>query len=112
MCMYRLEYMYLCIRIKPTVIGKQCKNKIYLQSKICLLTYDDVERFYCKRAILCLSSSIILTPHPRLRPASVYPRLCWGGGHTRRAERGKTRDIGLPSYSNNLSTYDGLNVAT
>jgi len=25
---------------------------------------------------------------PPLRPASVYPRLCWGGGHTRRAERG------------------------
>jgi hypothetical protein len=42
---------------------------------------------------------------PPLRPASVYPRLCWGvgGGHTRRAERGgesifwNPRDIGLPS---------------
>jgi hypothetical protein len=38
------------------------------------------------------------------------PLLCCGGGHTRRAERGgggsifwKTREIGLPSYSNNLS---------
>ncbi len=29
--------------------------------------------FYCKRAILFLSSSKILTPHPPLRPASVYP---------------------------------------
>ncbi len=28
--------------------------------------------FYCKRAILFLSSSKILTPHPPLRPASVY----------------------------------------
>ena len=39
--------------------------------------------FYCKRAILFLSSSKILTPHPPLRPASVA-----GGGQTRRAERG------------------------
>ncbi len=29
--------------------------------------------FYCKRAILFLSSSKILIPHPPLRPASVYP---------------------------------------
>jgi hypothetical protein len=35
--------------------------------------------FFCKRAILFLSSSKILTPHPPLRPASVYPRLCCGG---------------------------------
>ncbi len=37
--------------------------------------------FYCKRAILFLSSSKILTPHPPLRPASVYPRprLCCAG---------------------------------
>jgi hypothetical protein len=34
--------------------------------------------FYCKRTILFLSSSKILTPHPPLRPASVYPRLCCG----------------------------------
>jgi hypothetical protein len=40
-----------------------------------------------------------------------------GGGHTRRAERGvggsifwKTRDRGLPSCSNNLSTHQTLNV--
>jgi hypothetical protein len=31
-CKYRLEYMYNCIRINPTVIGKECKNKMYLQS--------------------------------------------------------------------------------
>ncbi len=29
--------------------------------------------FDCKRAILFLSSSKIFTPHPPLRPASVYP---------------------------------------
>jgi hypothetical protein len=43
--------------------------------------------FYCKRAILFLSSSEILTPHPPLRPASVYAFVA-GGGQTRRAERG------------------------
>jgi hypothetical protein len=32
-----------------------------------------VERLYCKRPILCLASSKILTPHPPHRPASVYP---------------------------------------
>jgi hypothetical protein len=26
MCMYLLEYMYQCIRINPTVNGKECKN--------------------------------------------------------------------------------------
>jgi hypothetical protein len=54
-----------------------------------------------------------IDPSPPLHPASVYPPplLGEGGGHTHRAERGvggsifwKTRDIGLPSYSNNLST--------
>ncbi len=46
--------------------------------------------YYCKRAILCLSSSKISTPHPPLRPALVYPRRCWGagGGHTRRGGEG------------------------
>ncbi len=43
---------------------------------------------------------------------SVYPCLCWGGGrgrtHSPGGEEGggsifwKTRDIGLPSFSNNL----------
>ncbi len=41
-----------------------------------------VERLYCKRPILCLVSSKILTPHPPHRPASVYP-FCAGGGHKR-----------------------------
>ena len=41
------------------------------------------EIIYCKRAILSLSSTKILTPIPL-----CTPRLCWGGGHTRQAERG------------------------
>ncbi len=57
--------------------------------------------FYCKRAILFLSSSKILTPHPPLRPASVLrgeDRLAgreggWG------VNIWKTKEIGLPSYS-------------
>jgi hypothetical protein len=45
--------------------------------------------FYCKRAILFLSSSKILTPHPPNRAASVYtPAFVAGGGQTRRAARG------------------------
>jgi hypothetical protein len=48
-----------------------------------------VERLYCKRPILCLASSQILTPHPPHRPASVYPPAFGaGGGHTRWLERG------------------------
>ncbi len=38
--------------------------------------------FYCKRAILFLSSSKILTPHPPLRPASLSsPASKAGGGY-------------------------------
>ncbi len=37
-----------------------------------------------KRAILFLSSPKLLTPHPPLRPASVYPPPCGGGGQTQR----------------------------
>ncbi len=51
-------------------------------------------------------------PPPSLPVECVPPAYVGGGGHTRQAERGgggsivwKTRDIGLPSYSNNLSTY-------
>ncbi len=62
--------------------------------------------FYCKRAILFLSSSKILTPHPPLRPASLSsPATKAGDTHSPGGEgdRGsifwKTREIGLPSYS-------------
>jgi hypothetical protein len=67
--------------------------------------------FYCKRAILFLSSSKILTPHPTLGPASLsYPRNN-GGGYTLARRRGgwgvnSSEDvrhwIGLLQY--NLST--------
>jgi hypothetical protein len=42
-----------------------------------------VERLYCKRPILCLASSKLLTPHPPLRPASVRGEdtlARWRGG--------------------------------
>jgi hypothetical protein len=62
--------------------------------------------FYCKRAILFLSSSKIFTPHPPLRQASVYRGLCCGGRTNSPGGGGmggsifwKTREIGLPSYS-------------
>jgi hypothetical protein len=63
--------------------------------------------FYCKRAILFLSSSKILTPHPPLRPASVFlPPLLRGEDRLAGRREGvggsifwKTREIGLPSYS-------------
>jgi hypothetical protein len=43
--------------------------------------------FYCKRAILFISSSKILTPHPPLRPASLYsPRN--KGGYSLAGRRG------------------------
>ena len=29
-CMYRLKYMYQCIRTNPILIGKEGKNKMYL----------------------------------------------------------------------------------
>ena len=44
--------------------------------------------FYCKRAILFLSSSTILTPHPPLRPASLSSPLNKGGGYTIAGRRG------------------------
>jgi hypothetical protein len=38
------------------------------------------EIIYCKRAILSLSSSKILTPIPLSARRMCTPRLCWGGG--------------------------------
>ncbi len=66
----------------------------------------------------CLSSSKILTPHPPLHPCEcVLPRNK-SGGYTFPGRRGggvgsifwKTRDIGLPSYRNNLSTLRRINL--
>jgi hypothetical protein len=31
-CMYRLKYMYQCIRTNPILIDKEGKNKMYLES--------------------------------------------------------------------------------
>ncbi len=44
--------------------------------------------FYCNRAILFLSSSKILTPHPPLRPASLSSPRNIGGRYTLAWRRG------------------------
>ncbi len=61
--------------------------------------------FYCKRAILFLSSSIILTPIPlSARRVCPPPATKAGGTHSPGGEADggsifwKTREIGLPSY--------------
>jgi hypothetical protein len=96
---------FILILILRSVVGGGYKKLWSLFPFLCL---NRREIIYCKRAILCLSSSKILTPHPPLRLASVSspPQQMRGYTHTRRAERGmrgqyfgKTRDIGLPSYS-------------
>jgi hypothetical protein len=63
-------------------------NYVFVRMRYCTLlaarkstldnacTFTDiypVERLYCKRPILCLASSKILTSHPPHRPASVRP---------------------------------------
>ncbi len=74
---------------------------------------QDVERLYCKRPILCLSSSKILTPRPdplTARRVCTHPPFGAGGGHPRWVEKGvgrsifwKTRDTALYStYVNTL----------
>ncbi len=51
-------------------------------------------RDHCKRAILFLSSSKILTPHPPLRPASVYsPPLLRGEDRLARRRGGRGVNI-------------------
>ncbi len=58
--------------------------------------------FNCKRAILFLSSSKILTPHPPLRPASLTSPRNKGREGDGGSIFWKTREIGLPSYSKNM----------
>jgi hypothetical protein len=55
--------------------AKQCKLRVERRQIGASTEYI----FYCKRAILFLSFSKILTPHPPLHPASVTSRLCCGG---------------------------------
>ncbi len=43
LCVYVSAWIYVsvyCIRINPNVIGNVCKNKMYLESWICVLMYD------------------------------------------------------------------------
>ncbi len=46
------------------------------------------ERLYSMRPIQCLASSKILTPHPPIRPASVYPPPAFRPGTVSRARLG------------------------
>ncbi len=75
--------------------------------------------FYCKRAILFLSSSKILTPPPiplSARRACPPPATKAGGTHSRGGEGDggsifwKTREIGLPSYSKICTLWAGLTM--
>jgi hypothetical protein len=66
---------------------------------------QSIERLYCKRPILCLASSKILTPTPlTARRVCSTPRLwCWGRTHSLGGEGGggpifwKTADTALYS---------------
>jgi hypothetical protein len=49
-----------------------------------------------------------IDPHPPLRPVSVYPPPLLGGEGSGGSIFWKTRDIGLPFYSNNLSTVAAM----
>jgi hypothetical protein len=71
------------------------------------------------KAILCLASSKILTPHPPLRPASVYPPPWLQGEDTLAGRRGgwgsifwKTQDTALYStyIESSLRTPNSLPV--
>ncbi len=102
-----LANKYNLFLIDINIIKLQLKTTAVLDFSWSLRVLSTEYIFYCKRAILFLSSSKILTPHPPLRPASVYPCLCCGG----RADSPgggegdggsifwKTREIGSPSYS-------------
>ncbi len=66
------------------------------------------QRDHCKRAVLFLSPSKILTPHPPLPLRVRPPPATQGGGGGTHSPGGegkmRLREIGLASYSNNLST--------
>jgi hypothetical protein len=73
-----------------------------------------IERLDCKRPILWLASSKILTPHPPLHPASVSSPRTKGGGYTLAGGAGGGGTIfwktpGTALYSTYVSTlwYSG-----
>ncbi len=51
--MYRLKYIYQGIRTNPTLIGKECKNKMYLESQICVSMQDCIS-LTINRYCICL----------------------------------------------------------
>ncbi len=73
-------------RSSPTSWRRKSSRSRHSSRSSPSLTGQTVERLYCKRPILCLASSKILTPH---RPASVYlPPLVRGRTHSLGGEGG------------------------
>ncbi len=77
--------------------SKKCRNytfyvwwAVWCLSNGCTVQVAQHRReiIYCKRAILCLSSSKILIPHHPLRLASVSSPPNKGGGYTLAGRRG------------------------
>ncbi len=99
-----------------------CTNPAIARRKDRIVEYTKTTEciFYCKMAILFLSSSKILTPPPPLRPASVYPPPLLRGEDRLAGRRGggegsifwKTREIGLPSYSKICTLWPKLSLRT
>ncbi len=79
-----LQNRCTCLGCVPPSISQELSGAGTEQIRQCSSQRD----YYCKRAILCLSSSKILTPHPLFRPVSVSPPPPPTKVHSRRAERG------------------------
>jgi hypothetical protein len=79
----------MCGTVKSLPLQKHKKYR-YKGSKNCkgYSALFHVELLNCRRQILCLASSKILTPHLHHRPASVYPRAFGAGGDTLAGWRG------------------------
>ncbi len=75
----------------------QKQNTTFERRRWLLFTTEYI--FYCKRAILFLSSSKILTPHPPLRECCGGRTDSPGGEGDGGSIFWKTKEIGLPSYS-------------
>ncbi len=94
---------YRLMPFVPRSISRDSTGTVLIYNKY---SWNLREIIYCKRAILSLSSSKILTPHPPLRLTSVSsPPTKAGGTHSPGGEGDggsifwKTREIRLLSYS-------------
>ncbi len=84
---YLTDYPVFCEVKRGQYYYKKGNNRKYLSFSYNIALQPTiqytapVERLYCKRPILCLASSKILTPHPLTAPQVCTPRL-WCGGST------------------------------